>query len=98
MKFTLHTDLGHGWLEVPISLLDRLGLLRDISKYSKLANTSVYLEADCDMDKFIYKASKTFNITPQEVEASFVEKYTVKSIVRTYAPYDPINAILISIQ
>ena len=44
--YTLHTDPGHGWLQVPITEVQRLGL--KISSYSYRTPEFAYLEEDCD--------------------------------------------------
>lgn len=46
--FTFHTDPGHGWLEVPRSLLDVLGIAAQVSPYSYIDGPRAYLEEDCD--------------------------------------------------
>ena len=46
MKYTLHTDPGHGWLQVPLAEVERLGL--KVSSYSYRTNEFAYLEEDCD--------------------------------------------------
>ena len=51
--FTMHTDPGHGWLEVPRGLLDTLGIAGDISAYSYINGATAYLEEDCDASRFV---------------------------------------------
>lgn len=51
--FTLHSDPGHGWLEVPRGLLDTLGIAGDISTYSYIRGDTAYLEEDCDASRFV---------------------------------------------
>lgn len=53
-KFTFHSDPGHGWLEVPRTLLDALGIAGAITRFSfeSWDGATVYLEEDCDMDTF----------------------------------------------
>ena len=53
--FTFHEDPGHGWLEVPVADLVKVGLtLDDISPYSFISGSgrSVYLEEDLDAGVF----------------------------------------------
>lgn len=45
---TFHNDPGHGWCQVPISLLFELGIHTDISPYSYGQNGWAYLEEDLD--------------------------------------------------
>ena len=47
-KFDYHHDAGHGWLEIPAWMIERLGLTEVISKYSYINNGKVYLEEDRD--------------------------------------------------
>ncbi len=48
---TLHfyEDPGHGWLKVPVKLLEELQLVDKISHYSYLLGQHAYLEEDCDV-------------------------------------------------
>lgn len=52
MKLKFHSDPGHGWLQVPLSEIQKLGIGKDISHYSYMSrrgpNPLVYLEEDCD--------------------------------------------------
>lgn len=52
-KFTFHSDPGHGWLEVPRSLLDILGIAGDVSRYSYTDGPHAFLEEDCDMPRLL---------------------------------------------
>lgn len=47
---TYHVDPGHGWVETPAALIDRLGILDQISEYSyfDFDRQVYYLEEDCD--------------------------------------------------
>lgn len=53
MKFTFHTDPGHGWLEVPMSTIFALGIQNKISSYSYRRGDTAYLEEDCDASLFL---------------------------------------------
>ena len=48
MKFRFISDPGHGWLEVPVDLVDRAGVIGAVSKYSYHKGDLLYLEEDCD--------------------------------------------------
>ena len=52
---TLHfyEDPGHGWLKVPVKLLEELQLVDKISHYSYLLGQHAYLEEDCDAGRLI---------------------------------------------
>ena len=49
--YTMHTDPGHGWLEVPLSEVKRLRL--DVSPYSYRKGAMAYLEEDCDFSLWL---------------------------------------------
>ena len=44
--YTMHTDPGHGWLQVPIAEVERLSIR--VSAYSYRTKDFAYLEEDCD--------------------------------------------------
>jgi hypothetical protein len=52
MKLLAETDPGHGWLRVPIKLLERLNIVDKISRYSYKAAGYAFLEEDCDWSVF----------------------------------------------
>ena len=69
--FTMHTDPGHGWLEVPRGLLDTLGIAGDISAYSYINGTTAYLEEDCDFSLFVQamrEAGQEFEIRGHHID------------------------------
>lgn len=51
-EFYFYTDPGHGWLDVPRSLLHELGIAERVSNYSYQRGKSVFLEEDCDYSLF----------------------------------------------
>ena len=52
MRLNFYEDPGHGWLAVPLPLLERLGLLDSISPYSYMRGMLAHLEEDCDYSLF----------------------------------------------
>ena len=52
-KFDFYSDPGHGWIKVPVSLLEKLGIADKITPYSYRRGDFAYLEADCDAGTFI---------------------------------------------
>jgi len=80
--FTFHTDPGHGWLEVPMSLLRDLGIADKISSYSYMRGDSAYLEEDCDAGLFVRAFLKRFGSRPDHTEA-----YTHNAPMRSYRRY-----------
>jgi hypothetical protein len=71
LTLKLHTDAGHGWLEVPKHEAEALGVKP--SRYSYQKGDSFYLEEDCDLTAFLraYKnkfgGSPTIDFVPQVV-------------------------------
>jgi hypothetical protein len=55
MKIRFICDPSHGWGEVPISLIDELGIGGEISPYSYRKGDKAYLEEDCDLSLFLNK-------------------------------------------
>jgi len=80
--FNYHHDAGHGWLEVDHESLCALGLIEEISEYSYMNGSKIYLEEDSDMNKFIEGVQKTYNFTPE-----FEHVTTEHSPIRNYADY-----------
>lgn len=52
-KYQFYSDPGHGWLRVPYSELERLGIADKITHYSYTKGNNVFLEEDCDMSTFM---------------------------------------------
>jgi len=57
-KFDYHYDRGHGWLEVPAWMIERMGLSEVISKYSYVRDGKVYLEEDIDAGTLLHALDK----------------------------------------
>lgn len=53
-----YSDPGHGWLKVPLKLLEQLQIHDQISPYSYVKNTCAYLEEDADAYLFSQAAEK----------------------------------------
>ena len=47
-EYTFFSDPGHGWLEVPVAEVRRLGIADKVSPYSYRKGANAYLEEDCD--------------------------------------------------
>jgi hypothetical protein len=62
--FNFYADPGHGWLKVPMSLLDELGIKDRISQFSYVRKDFAYLEEDLDAGIFI-DAMKHRGIEPK---------------------------------
>jgi hypothetical protein len=52
-RFDFVADSSHGWLKVPMSEIERLGIADQISTFSYQKNGMAYLEEDCDMTVFM---------------------------------------------
>lgn len=48
MEFNFYSDPAHGWCQVPITLINELGIKDKISDYSYMRGDYAYLEEDCD--------------------------------------------------
>ena len=81
---TLHfyEDPNHGWLKVPVKLLEELQLVDQISHYSYLLGQYAYLEEDCD-------AGKLIEALKQDCEPYKVVKHYCQngSAIRSYYPF-----------
>jgi hypothetical protein len=90
MKLKFHSDPGHGWLQIPFSEIQRLGIGSKISHYSYMSrrgpNPLVYLEEDCDVSIFIEAAkAKGENIEFEDVS------YNDSCFIRGLPNFTPVN-------
>lgn len=81
--FRFIEDPGHGWLEVPVTLLKELGITEQISGYSYLNGAFAYLEEDVDMAVFL-KAMAARGRTVERVEL-----FQDPTPIRGYPSYEP---------
>jgi len=60
LRIPYHRDLGHGWLEVKISLLKELGIENQMTPFSYLDTSGeiAFLEEDVDATLFMNKLKK----------------------------------------
>ena len=88
MKLSFYSDPGHGWLAVPLELLDRLQLLDRVSHYSYLRGRLAHLEEDCDASLFLATARDAgIAVTFRDITCR--DKH---SRIRNYDPYSPERA------
>ena len=80
--FTFHTDPGHGWLEVPLELLEELGIAENITGFSYVYGKSVFLEEDCDAGTFVKAYTDNRGALP-----AIQESYQEDTPVRHYPSY-----------
>lgn len=85
MKLDFYSDPGHGWLCVPLELLNWMGLLDQITTYSYMRGGNAYLEEDRDASTFI-GACKAMGIPLTFRERVCRERY---SRIRNYPFYTP---------
>ena len=78
MKFRFISDPGHGWLEVPMTLLESLDVQKKISQFSYRKGDMAYLEEDCDAPVLI-KALKD-----KSIQYVFTEVYQERTRIRNY--------------
>jgi len=53
MKINIFSDSSHGWAEVKLSELERLGIAQKISRYSYVKGETAFLEEDCDLAVYL---------------------------------------------
>jgi hypothetical protein len=74
MNYTYHQDPGHGWIQVPLSEVERLNITP--SRYSYRDRAAAYLEEDCDAALWIEAkraAGEPYTITERHSNAdSFI--------------------------
>ena len=81
-SYAFISDLGHAWLEVPMSMLQYLGIKNKISNYSYLKNGVAYLEEDCDAPIFLDAYRNRYGFRPR-----FVEEHQEVTPIRDYPRY-----------
>jgi len=72
------SDPGHAWGSVSVKLLTRLNLLDDISNYSYMSSSRVYLEYHSDLNKLFIKLKE--NNIPYETTSTYSEKTFIRSL------------------
>lgn len=78
MNFRFISDPGHGWVEVPMQLIELLGIAHKISAYSYRKGAMAYLEEDCDAYEFV-QACKA-----QGINVEFDDVYEERTAIRHY--------------
>ena len=82
--FNYYSDPGHGWVKVPIKLIESLGIADKVTRYSYTRKGFVYLEEDCDASTFIVSYRLKYGIDPIFREYNAREKI---SKIRSYDNY-----------
>ena len=77
--YTYHQDPGHGWMQIKLTELGRLGIWDRISDYSYSDGEYAYLEEDSDMSKAIRAIERTGQ-TCQFEERHIDEEHWIRSL------------------
>jgi hypothetical protein len=89
-KFAMHSDPGHGWLEVPYRALVTLGITNQITSYSYRKGEWAYLEEDLDALTFIQAYLKHHGIEIDNYtyfNDMVVSVYSNHSFIRSLQPF-----------
>lgn len=79
LEINFMADPSHGWGEIPLDLIQELGISGQISRYSYRRGDNAYLEEDCDLTLFMQSAEAKGWII------KFIEHHTNNdSVVRSY--------------
>lgn len=81
--FNFYADPGHGWVKVPLSILQTLGIADKVSTFSYWRKGHAYLEEDCDAG-LLLSALRAKGIAPAFREHVAREK---QSKIRGYEHY-----------
>jgi hypothetical protein len=84
MKLDFYEDPGHGWLAVPLELLDSLQLLDKVSSYSYIHGRFAHLEEDCDYS--LFAAAMRERNAPFTIREHRTDN---RSRIRNYCHYSP---------
>jgi hypothetical protein len=87
MKLDFYSDPGHGWLAVPLELLDLLGLVDKVSTYSYIYGGRAHLEEDCDYS--LFAAAMNERKIPFTIRE---HRCNGRSRIRSYQCYHPTTA------
>lgn len=87
MKIKFHTDPGHGWAEVPVSLLSQLAIADKITGYSYLSRDgrTAYLEEDCDLSTL----GRALDMKAEPMELDELPPSAGDSFIRSLPHYVP---------
>jgi len=70
VTINFYDDSAHGWARVSINEIKELGIEKDISTYSYMADDSVYLEEDCDLGVYINAIKKQYG---NDIDINFID-------------------------
>lgn len=87
MKF--YEDPGHGWLEVPVAELVKLGIAAEITSYSYQSRDgkTAYLEEDCDLSTYARAKGYTVGMSKWAEPVEFIHQEN--TFIRSLPCYSP---------
>jgi hypothetical protein len=83
----IHEDAGHGWLQVPHSLISKLGISKQITGYSYRDIHYAYLEEDCDLSTFVLALKLPENQLMKDFWEVVTREYKDHSPIRNKKSY-----------
>ena len=87
LTLNFYQDAGHGWVKIKLSMLQKLGIIDQISRYSYMRKDNAYLEEDCDLGR-LYGALDKAGITLKLKEFIAREK---RSKIRSYDSFKGVS-------
>ncbi len=73
MKLRFISDPSHGYLEIPIELINKYNIYNRISNFSFKTKQFAYLEEDCDAPLFFEAIKKNNHINNFEVITKYID-------------------------
>ena len=70
LTINFYSDSAHGWAKVSINEIKELGIEKDITTYSYVADDSVYLEEDYDLSLYINAIKKEYG---DDIDINFID-------------------------
>lgn len=88
-QYTYFESPGHGWVEVPYSELQELGINEKITRYSywKPDTQMAYLEEDCDMTTWFNAFKLKYGVEPTLVSKYIKHDLNFDSALSGYMSY-----------
>lgn len=72
VEVVYHGEGGHGYYEVRLELLDKVGVTQKISRFSYLNKSRAFLEEDADFSQFVRSLAESLGLTVKELHLSEV--------------------------
>lgn len=86
--YRFFSDPGHGWLEVPVATLRKLGIAGQISAYSYVSEDgqTAYVEEDCDLARFA--AAMGWHELPSDTVHIYQPETFIRNLPRYESRYE----------